>query len=172
MKLTGEYLFCMWKRIYSLLVVAGLVLLVASNHVWNLGSDEEEQIARVIEESTKVLSLKSVSHNELTYLLRCNRTEFMVNESIDVDYVLFNNNSYPVKTVLPSSFSARGYSESEPENVIGQSVNISWVEKETIIQPKSSITLTTFMFRANTTGLYTINTGALTLELNITTPPE
>ena len=161
----------MWKWIYSLLVVAGLVLLVASNHVWNLGSDEEEQIARVIEESTKVLSLKNASHNELTYLLRCNKTEFTVNESIEVDYVLFNNNSYPVKTVLPSSFSAMGCSQSDPENKIGQSVNVSWAEMETVIQSKSSITLITFIFRSNTTGPYTINTGVLSLELNITTPP-
>ena len=164
-------MFCMWKRIYSLLVVAGLVLLVASNHVWNLGSDEEEQIARVIEESTKVLSLKNASHNELTYLLRCNKTEFTVNESIEVDYVLFNNNSYPVKTVFPSSFSARGYSESDPENEIGQVIMVSWHEMENVLQSKSSITLITFMFKANTTGPYTINTGALTLELNITAPP-
>lgn len=72
------------NRVYPALFVLGLVLLVASFQMLNKGS---------VEESDVVVSPRSVSHNELTYVLRCNKTEFTVNESIEVDYILFNNNS-------------------------------------------------------------------------------
>jgi len=106
-------------------------------------------------ESDAAIPWKGVTQLRLGVIT--DKTEYKLGEEITAECVVINDSPYPVKIRPPVNMGATSYSRADPDDKLGQSVSITWAEREIEIPPNSTVVLHDFHFRCDEIGGFVID---------------
>lgn len=107
-----------------------------------------------------------VTLSDLHVELVTDKQEYLLNETVISSIIVYNNNYYPVKLKMITSYSVKGYNEFDTERVVAI-VNVNPTNEYIIIPKKSSLSLFTETFTPQSSGRFIISYLGETTTVNV-----